>query len=348
MWLISTRDLQYRLRRFIIAIAVTSIVFGMALAFDSMKRSLEAEVPRILNIVGADRWVVADGVSGPFTTAEVIPSDLVADLRDAPGVQRADPLVITRAVAISESTLDVNVVGHRLSGLGAPPLDAGRPAREPDEAVITNPIDAEIGDTVRLGAIRVRVVGRNNDARFNFGLPTVFVPLATAQELAFRGEPLASGIAVVGKLSGLPGGLTSLTNDDVAADMERPLKAGLDTIDFCAILGWLIAAGIIGSIVYLTAQERTRDFAVFKATGAPTRQILGGLAVQGVFLALTSAVVSIAVAHVIALGIPFPIDIGTSSVVQLVVVALIVGLVASLASARHALKTDPALAFGGA
>jgi putative ABC transport system permease protein len=348
MWLISARDLEYRLRRFVIAIAVTSIVFGMALAFDSMKRSLQDEVPRMLENIGADRWVVREGVTGPFTSGEVIPSEVAGQLRDAPGVERADPIVITRGVVTASTTYDVNVVGHSVGGLGAPPLDAGRAARAPDEVVVTKPIDVEVGEVIRMGGAKLRVVGLNDDARFNFGLPTVYLPLATAQELAFSGEELASGIAVTGTVDRLPDGLAFLSNDEVAADMQRPLKPGFDTIDFSAILSWFIAAGIIGSIVYLTAQERTRDFAVFKATGAPTRQILGGLAVQGVFLAVTSALIAIAVAHVIALGIPFPISIGGASIIQLVIVALIVGLIASLASARHALKTDPALAFGGA
>ena len=57
-----------------------------------------------------------------------------------------------------------------------------------------------------------------------------------------------------------------------------------------AALMWVIAAGIIGLIVYLSAIERIRDFAVFKATGAPNRLIVGGLMLQAVLVAVTAGI----------------------------------------------------------
>ena len=44
---------------------------------------------------------------------------------------------------------------------------------------------------------------------------------------------------------------------------------------------WVVAAMIVGSMIYMSALERTRDFAVFKAVGVPTRSILAGLAIAG-------------------------------------------------------------------
>ena len=41
------------------------------------------------------------------------------------------------------------------------------------------------------------------------------------------------------------------------------------------ILLWIVAACIVGSIVYVSAIERTRDFAVFKATGASNGSLVG-------------------------------------------------------------------------
>jgi putative ABC transport system permease protein len=50
-----------------------------------------------------------------------------------------------------------------------------------------------------------------------------------------------------------------------------------------------VAAGIIGSIVYLSALERQREFAVLKATGAANRSLLAGLALQAVLLSAAAA-----------------------------------------------------------
>ena len=347
MWLISAKDLQFRLRRFVIAVTVTAIVFGMALAFDSIKRALQAEGPRIVALFDADRWVVAKGVTGPFTTAQVIPSSVATELRRQQGVRRADPVVVSRSVLEADKDFDVNVIGFRVGGLGTPPTDEGRAPRANDEVVITEPISADVGSKVRLGGATFRVVGRNQNASFNFGIPTVFVPLASSYELVFDSRPLANAVAVRGTFK-LPAGLEALTNDDVEEDMRRPLKGGISTIDFVSLLLWLLAAGIIGSIIYLTALERSRDFAVFKATGMPMRIITGGLAAQSVFLALIAAIIAVGLAHLIVLGIPFPSDISPASIAQLVVISLVVGLVASVSSLRRVRHTDPALAFGGA
>ena len=114
-----------------------------------------------------------------------------------------------------------------------------------------------------------------------------------------------------------------------------------------AVLMWLIAAGIIGLIVYLSAIERARDFAVFKATGAPTRIIVGGLMLQAVMVALAAAVLSMGFSRLVAKGMPIEAGLSGASVVQLVVISLVVGVLASLAGVRSALRTDPAVAFGG-
>ena len=65
MWLVSVRDLQFRARRFVIAVVVTSLVFGIALAIDGMRRSVQHETPAIVALFGADQWVVAQGATGP-------------------------------------------------------------------------------------------------------------------------------------------------------------------------------------------------------------------------------------------------------------------------------------------
>ena len=68
----SLRDLQFRARRFVIAVVVTSLVFGIALAIDGMRRSVETETPAIVALFRADQWVIARGATGPFTTTRVL------------------------------------------------------------------------------------------------------------------------------------------------------------------------------------------------------------------------------------------------------------------------------------
>jgi putative ABC transport system permease protein len=338
----------FRRRRFAIAVLVTAMVFGMALIFDGVKQAVNNEVDRVVAAFDADRWLVADGVTGPFTATAVIPAELAAEVATQGGVERADPVVLTRGVARVDPDKDVNIVGFVPRGLGTPPVEEGRSVEERGEIVADESLDVEVGDRVTISGQPLRVVGVADGLRYNFGAPAVFMHIRDAQELAFDGRSLAMAVAVDGRVSPLPDGITERSNVAVVDDLHRTVQAGVQTIDFVSLLLWIIAIGIIGSVVYLNALERSRDFAVLKATGSPNATIVGGLAVQSLILSLVAAILAVGVARVVALGLPFPAELDVGSYLMLFGTAVIIGLLASLIGARRALSTDPALAFGGA
>jgi putative ABC transport system permease protein len=110
---------------------------------------------------------------------------------------------------------------------------------------------------------------------------------------------------------------------------------------------WIVAALIVGSVIYLSALERTRDFAVFKAVGISTGSVLAGLAVQAVVVAVIAAVLGGLLSLVLAPIFPMTVVIPASAYLLLPVIAIAIGLLASVAGLRRAITVDPALAFGG-
>jgi putative ABC transport system permease protein len=137
------------------------------------------------------------------------------------------------------------------------------------------------------------------------------------------------------------------TPAQVAADLKRPLDQGLQTINFVAVLLWVVAAGIVGSIVYLTALERTRDFAVLKATGASNGALFVSLGAQALVLSGAAALVAVLMGTLLTPVFPMQVTIEASSFVALVIVAVVVAVIGSLFGLRRAITVDPALAFGG-
>ena len=268
MWLVSARDLQFRARRFVIAVIVTSMVFGIALAIDGMRRSVQQETPAIVALFGADQWIVARGATGPFTTTRVLGAAAANAVRQASGVKRADPVVLSRTVIAADPAKDANLVGHVLGGLGSPPISEGRAAKRSGEAVLSPAVSANVGERLVVGGKSFRVVGKTDEGRYYFGVPTVFVSLHDAQDIVFKGQPLAMGVAVQGR-SRAPAGTTALTNAQVESDLNRPLAGGVQSIVVTAVLLWLIAAGIIGLIVYLSAIERTPRLRGVQGDGRP-------------------------------------------------------------------------------
>ena len=138
-----------------------------------------------------------------------------------------------------------------------------------------------------------------------------------------------------------------MSNGEVKTDVLRPLRDAMSSIAFVRLLLWIVAATIIGSVLYLQAMERTRDFAVFKATGTSTVEIGVGLALQAVVLSLAAAVLAAVLAVVLAPLFPMHVEIPTSAFLLLPVVTVVVGLLASLVALRRTATVQPALAFGG-
>jgi putative ABC transport system permease protein len=178
-------------------------------------------------------------------------------------------------------------------------------------------------------------------------VPNVFVGLEDAQAIAFGGQAIANSIAVVGTPESLPDGFDLMGRDDARADLLRPVDQARSAIFVLAVLLWLVAATIVGSVIYLSALERIRDFAVFKATGTSTRAIAGDLGVQAVLVAVTAAAVGAVLALLLGPRFPLPVEVPGTALLLLPVLATLVGLVASLAGMRRAVSVDPALAFGG-
>src|SRR6185436_14806752 len=103
------------------------------------------------------------------------------------------------------------------------------------------------------------VVGTVSDATYYFGQPVVYAPLEDVQQRYFGGQDVANGVAVVGHVGTPPAGTRVLTSSEAVADIDRPQESGKQSIVILDTLLWLMAAGIVATMVYLIALERTRD-----------------------------------------------------------------------------------------
>ena len=134
---------------------------------------------------------------------------------------------------------------------------------------------------------------------------------------------------------------------EVKADTTKPLAKAAQVVGFIETFLWLIAACIIGSVVYVSALEKTRDFAALKATSSSDRQLMLTLAIQAVAISVGAAAVAIVIASLLTPVFPIVVVIPVWSFILLPVLAIALGLLASTAGLRKAVGVDPALAFGG-
>jgi putative ABC transport system permease protein len=347
MLFVSLRDLQWRRRRFIIGVLATGLVFALALVLAGVDGSFKNEVGRAVDAFGVDRWLVSEEAYGPFTSSNLFPVERTEEVASDPGVEAAEAVLVLRFTVPTPSPTDLNVIGIEPGGIVQPPLSDGRGLENPGEIIVDKSLGVGLGETVDISGQDFEVVGRTSGVSFYAGTPVSFIDIEEGQQLALGGAPLATTIVVRGDVQNPPDGLKEMTNDEVIDDLRRPMEKATGTISFINILLWIVAAGIIGSVLYLQALERTRDFAVFKATGVTNRSLLVGLAFQAVVLAVCSAIAALILSLIIGPLMPMAVEVPMSAYIALPFVAIVVGLLASLGGLRRAMTVDPALAFGG-
>ena len=359
IWLASVRDLQWRWRRFFLAALATGLVFGLALMMSGVANSFTVEVRDTVNEFGARSWFVPTGSAGPFTVAAAFPASVAGKIERDPGVTAAAPILVSRALtsgalsasgsstATASSERDVNVIGVVPGALGSPHVSDGQPLHRQDSAVVDESLGVHVGEQIALNGTRFNVVGRVRGVTYFAGIPAVFVTLGAADRLTADGRPLATAVLVRGTPMHPIQGFSALTAAQVRADLARPTTQAAKTIQLIELLLWLVAAGIIGAIIYLSALERRGDFAVLKAVGTPSSHLFIGLVIQAVLIALGAAVIGALVEIPMSGSSQMAVRIAGSDYLRVPVVAVVVGILASILPARRAARVDPAIAFGG-
>jgi putative ABC transport system permease protein len=342
------RDLQWRKRRFVIAIVGTGLVFAMTLVLTGLANGFRVEAGHTVDSLGLDSYVIKSGAAGPFIGSSPMPAADLDEVTRAPGVTAAVPLVYgSTTIPDRGSPRNVNVFGAPQGGPGMPEVLAGNAPTSPDEIAVSSTMGRAVGQDLKIGSRSMRIVGIVDDSTVLAGQANVFLTVQGAQQLLFSGQPLISSIGIQGALTNVPDGYRIVSTAGAVDDLVRPLNGARRAMTMMAGLLWVVAALIVGSMIYVSALERIRDFAVFKAVGVATRSIMAGLAVQAVVVAVLAALLGGVLSVVLGPLFPMRVDIPTTAFVLLPVIAVVIGVLGSVAALRRAVMVDPALAFGG-
>jgi len=342
VWLLTLRDLRFRARRFGVVVAAMSLVITLLYLMTGLVEQFNKEPFLTAEAIGAETWVLPPGVSGPFTSS----ATLTADQVDSVSGDVAEIVIARGTLEIADQQAETVVVGHEIGNLGSPRVSEGRPTEASGEVVIDRTAGALVGDLVGIGENEFTVVGLTDDTTLLAGLPLVFVPVEDARQALFGDVQVVSALVAADEVAAA-GDLVVISAEDVGEDALGPLENAISSIDLIRGLLWLVTAIIVGGVLYLTALERQRDFAVLRAVGGTSRQLGFGLAAQGLALALLAVALATALQVVIVPLFPLTVRIPVRAYWQIPLLAGVVAFLATRASSSRAARTDPASAFGG-
>ena len=99
MLIAALRDLQWRRRRFIIAIVGTGVVFAMTLVLTGLSNGFRVEAENTVDSLGIDSYLIKAGAAGPFLGASPFAGGGRPVVARMPGVMAAAPLVYAATTA---------------------------------------------------------------------------------------------------------------------------------------------------------------------------------------------------------------------------------------------------------
>jgi putative ABC transport system permease protein len=348
MLTVTLADLAYRYRQFLIAVVGAGVVMAMALLLAGLVGGFGSEIQQTMGGVGGDHWVLATASAGRIQQVAVFPQTESAVVSHAPGVTQASPLVLLpqEVARVNGKLMTVVVIGAPIGGLGDPAVTSGSRLSAPGQVVVNSGTGATVGSQMEIGATSFHVVGVVQNRTLLGGTSVVYMPLVSAQSVGLGGRPLITAVVTKGAPQTVPAGLQAFTTPVAEQRTLDSLASAVSSIDNTKILMWVIAGIIIAALLYVSALQRVRDFAVLKALGSSTLLLLGSLALQSVFVALLAAAFAAFISNFMGGIFQQPVAIPGSAFVSLPIIAVVVGLIASLVALRQATGADPAAAFG--
>ncbi len=242
------------------------------------------------------------------------------------------------------------------------------PAPFTDGAVVDEALadrnDVAVGDTLLIGATAEPVMVAAIVEDLSLGSPTVWISTTRWRQIISVGNPAAlppeginqaliiepsSGVAVedlATELSAIDG-IAAVTATE-AVDSLPVVQQQSSTFEGIIGVTFVVTLLVVALFFALITLERVGLYAVLKALGAGTKDLMAGISAQAVCVSVVALLLGFGLSLVFTSLIPaeLPVRLEPSRLVQIAVGVILTSLMGSLFSLRRVLRIDPAEAIG--
>ncbi|MGH1488452.1 MAG: ABC transporter permease [Acidimicrobiales bacterium] len=286
-----------------------------------------------------------------------------AQLAEIDGVAAVGTLnqIESTASAANGELLDIVLFGYDLATavIPEPPADGAI-----IDAALADRNDATVGDTLLIGSTAEPVTVSAIVDDLSQGSPTVWVASDRWREIITTSKPAAllpAGVdqalviepAVGAVLSDLASEMSNL--DGISAVTATEAVESLPVVQqqsstFEGIIGvtFIVTLLVVALFFALITLERIGLYAVLKALGAGTKDLMAGISAQAVSVSLVALVLGFGLSLIFTTLLPaeLPVRVEPARLIQIAVGVVFTSLAGSLFSLRRVLRVDPAEAIG--
>lgn len=359
------RELVRRPGRFAVAGTALTLLVVLLFLLGGLLDGLFLGSTGAIRAQQADVFVFSSDAQSSFLRSRIGPETRAA-IEAVEGVASVGGLGFTllgaRRAGADDELLDVAVAGYEggLEGRSEPPPPGRAWADERLEAA-----GVAVGDVLSVGPaeVPVEVAGFVGDTSYllqgalwvepatwrtiqGSARPDATVADGVFQALVVRGEGSAAALARAVD-DATAGATASLTRDEAVLSLPGTRQ---QSSTFTALIGvTLLVAGLVSALFFaLLTLERTATYAILKAIGAPSRQLVFGVVLQAVVVAAAAVaiglVLTLGLQAVIPSGVPVRLEPSRLATSALLVV--LTGAAGGLLSLRRIVRIDPATAIG--
>lgn len=351
---IALRELRRRWSQFLPVLVAMTLLVVLLVVLGAFLDGLEDSATGVLRAQGDAQLVLAaDAELAPDRSR--LPDDAASTLSSVPGVDEVGRLAtVATTASLGDTTENVGLVGYDLATDTVP--TAPGTGKIVVDAKLAEIMDLQVGDRLVVGPSDVALQIASFVSDVSDGAPTLWVDmdawLALAGEIDPAGNPVPQVAVVTGDadaraLAGALDGVEVATVDEViAADdvvtQQSSMFGGIIAVTF------VVTLIVVALFFILLTIERTALYAVLKAVGARSRDLVAGVAAQAVIIAVTAVVLGIALALVGLQLLPpdLPLVVSPPRLTLLAVATVVVAVLGALGTLRRILTIDPADAIG--